>query len=376
MHEWGTRMLLKQYLDQGLTKAELSRRFGVSRRTIHYWIDSGQLDRDLATGQTRYSPRPAVGSQLDPIQGDHRSAAAGVSEAVGAAIVRRGQRGRLRGRLQPGQGLRTHGSSAGATRSGRTLRDAGRTTGGQVDFGRFVLPWGSRYALVVVLSHSRLLWPVPCQDLGLSLSTSRGALQRMRSFRLPLTRDIQPGNRRLSCGVTTRCLGSGSLECRDSRRVYRLRPGVRLGGSSGGCAGRRVAGGVRRWGEPAAPCSRRRKRYSCRASLPRSGAVTRIRWPAGTSPRWRRRVSTVKSLLPRRRGPHRRRSVPWSGRWPGRRSPDSAVRSCDRCSRSSSGVSGETVTGGRARLTRGTSGCARGWRWWGRRRDCSSSGRA
>ena len=29
---------------------------------------------------------------------------------------------------------------------------------GQVDFGRFVLPWGSRYALVVVLSHSRLLW--------------------------------------------------------------------------------------------------------------------------------------------------------------------------------------------------------------------------
>ena len=41
-HEWGTRMLLKHYLDLGLTKAELSRRFGVSRRTIHYWIDSGQ----------------------------------------------------------------------------------------------------------------------------------------------------------------------------------------------------------------------------------------------------------------------------------------------------------------------------------------------
>ena len=69
MHEWGTRMLLKHYLDQGLTKAELSRRFGVSRRTIHYWIDSGQLDRDLATGQTRYSPRPAVASQLNPYKG-------------------------------------------------------------------------------------------------------------------------------------------------------------------------------------------------------------------------------------------------------------------------------------------------------------------
>ena len=61
MHEWGTRMLLKHYLDQGMTKAELSRRFGVSRRTIHYWIESGELDRDLARGQTRYAPRPAAG---------------------------------------------------------------------------------------------------------------------------------------------------------------------------------------------------------------------------------------------------------------------------------------------------------------------------
>lgn len=51
MHEWSTRMLLRHYLDQGLTKTELSRRFGVSRRTIHYWIESGQLDRGLAAGQ-------------------------------------------------------------------------------------------------------------------------------------------------------------------------------------------------------------------------------------------------------------------------------------------------------------------------------------
>ena len=82
-------LLLKHYLDQGLTKAELSRRFGVSRRTIHYWIDSGQLDRDLATGQTRYSPRRRSRASWIPTR-DHRSAAAGVAEAVGAAIVRRG----------------------------------------------------------------------------------------------------------------------------------------------------------------------------------------------------------------------------------------------------------------------------------------------
>ena len=57
MHRWETRMLLKHYLDQGAGKAELSRRFGVSRRTIHHWIATGQLDRDLAAGRTEAAAR-------------------------------------------------------------------------------------------------------------------------------------------------------------------------------------------------------------------------------------------------------------------------------------------------------------------------------
>ena len=44
MYEWGTRMRLKHYLNQGMTKAELSRQFGISRRTIHYWIETAQFD--------------------------------------------------------------------------------------------------------------------------------------------------------------------------------------------------------------------------------------------------------------------------------------------------------------------------------------------
>ena len=48
MYRWETRMMLKDYLDQVVSKAELSRRFGVNRRTIHYWIETGQLDRDLS----------------------------------------------------------------------------------------------------------------------------------------------------------------------------------------------------------------------------------------------------------------------------------------------------------------------------------------
>ena len=38
MHRWGTRVLLRHYVEQGVSKAELSRRFRVSRRMIHEWL--------------------------------------------------------------------------------------------------------------------------------------------------------------------------------------------------------------------------------------------------------------------------------------------------------------------------------------------------
>ena len=69
MHGWETRMLLKHYLERGVSKAALARRFGVSRRTLHEWIESSQLDRDLSSGGARYSPRPPVPHKLDPYAG-------------------------------------------------------------------------------------------------------------------------------------------------------------------------------------------------------------------------------------------------------------------------------------------------------------------
>ena len=72
MHRWEMRMRLKYYLDQGVTKAELSRRFGVSERTIYYWIAKGQLDRDLVAGGTRYASRRQAKHKLDPYKRDLR----------------------------------------------------------------------------------------------------------------------------------------------------------------------------------------------------------------------------------------------------------------------------------------------------------------
>ena len=61
MHGWETRMLLRHYLQRGVSKAALARRFGVSRRTIHEWVETGQLDRDLASGRkVRLIGRPLM----------------------------------------------------------------------------------------------------------------------------------------------------------------------------------------------------------------------------------------------------------------------------------------------------------------------------
>ncbi len=62
MHGWEPSVLVKHYLEQGLTKAAIAERVGVSRRTIHYWVASGQLDRPIGR-PVCYPPRP---TKLDP----------------------------------------------------------------------------------------------------------------------------------------------------------------------------------------------------------------------------------------------------------------------------------------------------------------------
>ena len=157
MHGWETRMLLKHYLERGVSKAELSRRFGISRRTIHAWIEAGELDRDLAAGATRYSPRPRRAHKLDPYKGiiDARLAefprlsAQRLFDEVRTAGYAGGY-SRVRDyvhEVRPGDP---------AEPAVRFETPPGRQ--GQVDFGTFKLPWGRRHALLVVLGHSRLLW--------------------------------------------------------------------------------------------------------------------------------------------------------------------------------------------------------------------------
>ena len=157
MYDMETKMLLKHYLEQGMSKAELARRFRLSRRTIHYWIESGQMDRELHAGAGGYARRAPIARKLDPYKG--------IIEARLEAYPKL-----LAQRLYEEVRAAGYAGSYGGVRDYvRQVRPRERTEPavrfetppghqGQVDFGCFRLPWGQRHALLVVLGYSRLLW--------------------------------------------------------------------------------------------------------------------------------------------------------------------------------------------------------------------------
>ena len=151
------RVLLRHYLEQGLSKAELARKLGVSRRTLYYWLESGQLDPEQENEPVRYAPRPPVAHKLDRYQ---------------PMILARLTEYPMLSATRILEEVRAAGYAGGYTQ----LKDYVRkirpgpppdpvvrfeTPPGlqaQVDFAEFRLPWGKRYALVVVLGYSRMLW--------------------------------------------------------------------------------------------------------------------------------------------------------------------------------------------------------------------------
>jgi transposase len=150
-------VLLRHYLERGLSKAEVARELGVSRRSVYYWIATGQLDRELDDAPVRYAPRPPVARKIDPFRDIiearltefPRLTATRLFDEIRAA-------GYAGGYTQLKEYVRQVRPAPAPDPVVRFETPPGQQA--QVDFAEFRLPWGKRYALVVVLAYSRLLW--------------------------------------------------------------------------------------------------------------------------------------------------------------------------------------------------------------------------
>lgn len=151
------RMLLRHYLEEGLSKSAIARKLEISRDTIHRLIRTRQLDRDLDEEPVRYTPRPPVATKLEPYKPMilERLAAYPLLSAVRLfeEVKAVGYPG---GYTQLKEFVRRVRPRPAPEPVVRFETDPGVQT--QVDFAEFRFPWGKRYALVVVLGYSRLMW--------------------------------------------------------------------------------------------------------------------------------------------------------------------------------------------------------------------------
>lgn len=152
-----TRVLLRHYLEQGMSKAAVARKLGISERTVYRWIAAGQLDREVDESPVEYGPRRRQSSKLDPYK-----------EIIGARLVEYPELSAVRLFKE----VEAAGYAGGYDQVKRYVREVRPRASqepvqrfetppghqGQVDFADFRTPWGKRHALIVVLGYSRLLW--------------------------------------------------------------------------------------------------------------------------------------------------------------------------------------------------------------------------
>ena len=150
-------MLLRHYLERGLNKAEIARELGVSRRTVYNWIEGGQLDRDLDNAAVQYTPRPTVACKIDGFRPMIETRLAEFPRLTATRLFDeiRGA-GYAGGYTQVKEYVRRVRPAAAPDPVVRFETPPGHQA--QVDFAEFRLPWGKRYALLVVLGYSRLMW--------------------------------------------------------------------------------------------------------------------------------------------------------------------------------------------------------------------------
>lgn len=154
---WERRMLLRHYLEQGMSKSAIAEQLGIGRRTIYHWIETGQLDRDVDAEAVRYKPRPPVTTKLAPYEDYIRGRLEDFPKLTAVRLFEEVQAaGYPGGYTQVKEFVRRARPRPPVEEVQRFETPPGRQ--GQVDFAHARLPWGLRHGLVVTLGFSRLLW--------------------------------------------------------------------------------------------------------------------------------------------------------------------------------------------------------------------------
>lgn len=155
MYSRDTLVLLRHYLDRGLSKTTIAQQLGISRRSIHHWIATGQLDRDLDAAIPRSAaPRPQQLDRFKPLIQERLTTYPALSAVrlfqecraggyPGGITQLRDYVARIRPRPAPEPVVRFE-TAPGVQ--------------AQFDFAEVRFPWGKRWALLVVLGYSRLLY--------------------------------------------------------------------------------------------------------------------------------------------------------------------------------------------------------------------------
>jgi transposase len=150
-------MLLRLYLEQGWTKTAIADRLGLTTRTIERWIGAGDLERDLDAEPVRYGPRPPVPTKLDAYKPVIETRLTKYPALSAVRLFAECQADGYTGSLtQLKLFVRQVRPCPIEEPLVRFETAAGHQA--QVDFAEVKLPWGKRFALVVVLGFSRLLW--------------------------------------------------------------------------------------------------------------------------------------------------------------------------------------------------------------------------
>lgn len=154
MYGWDTLVLLRHYLELGLAKTAIARQLGVSRRTLYHWIQTDQLDRAEPTAPRARRPRP---TKLAPYEALITTR---LATYPALSAVRLFDECRAAGYLGGISQLRDFVATLRPPPLPEPPHRFETAPGqqAQFDFATVRLPWGVRYAVVVVLGYSRLLF--------------------------------------------------------------------------------------------------------------------------------------------------------------------------------------------------------------------------